>query len=93
MVAKQIQNCILQILKRALVTWQHYVFYLETNQLHPSTFRNYIKLQFITLMLMKFIPLSWATTPANKVFPVPGAPYNKIPVLCRMGRLANNSGY
>lgn len=47
----------------------------------------------VTLMLIKFIPLSRATTPANKVFPVPGAPYNKIPVVCRIGRFANNSGY
>lgn len=44
-------------------------------------------------MLMKFIPLSRATTAANSVFPVPGAPYSKTPDACRMGRFANNSGY
>lgn len=47
----------------------------------------------VTLTLMKFIPLSRATAPANSVFPVPGAPYSKTPDLCRMGRFANNSGY
>jgi hypothetical protein len=46
-----------------------------------------------TLILIKFIPLSRATTPASKVFPVPGGPYNSIPVLWRMGKFANNSGY
>ena len=46
-----------------------------------------------TLTLIKFIPLSRAITPASKVFPVPGGPYNSTPVLCRMGKLANSSGY
>lgn len=46
-----------------------------------------------TLTLIKFIPLSRAITPASKVFPVPGGPYNSTPVLCRMGKFANNSGY
>lgn len=32
-----------------------------------------------TLMLMKFIPLSLATALANRVFPVPGAPYSSTP--------------
>lgn len=33
----------------------------------------------LTLMLMKFIPLSLATALASSVFPVPGAPYSNIP--------------
>ena len=30
---------------------------------------------------------------ANKVFPVPGGPYSKIPLRNRIGQLANNFGY
>lgn len=46
----------------------------------------------LTLMLMKFIPLSLATALASRVFPVPGAPYSKIPERWRIGRLENRMG-
>lgn len=46
-----------------------------------------------TLMLMKFIPLSFATALASRVFPVPGAPNSNIPERWRIGRLENRMGY
>lgn len=44
-------------------------------------------------MLMKFIPLSFATALASRVFPVPGAPKSNIPERWRIGRLENKMGY
>lgn len=44
-------------------------------------------------MLMKLSPHSLATTPANNVFPVPGAPYSSIPDLSLRGQEENNMGY
>lgn len=42
---------------------------------------------------MKLSPHSLATTPANNVFPVPGAPYSSIPDLSLRGQEENNMGY
>lgn len=42
---------------------------------------------------MKLSPHSLATTPANNVFPVPGAPYSSIPDLSLRGQEENNIGY
>lgn len=47
----------------------------------------------LTFMLMKLSPHSLATTPANNVFPVPGAPYSSIPDLSLRGQEENNMGY
>ena len=46
----------------------------------------------VTLMLMKLRLHSLARTPANKVLPVPGAPYKSSPDRRRNGHCANNSG-
>jgi len=45
------------------------------------------------LMLIKLSPHSRATTPARRVFPVPGAPYSRRPERKRSGQLVNRAGY
>ena len=42
---------------------------------------------------MKLSPHSFATAPASKVLPVPGAPYSSSPDRNLRGQLANSSGY
>ena len=47
----------------------------------------------ITLTLMKLTEHSVAMAHANKVFPVPGAPYRSTADLILIGHPRNNSGY
>ena len=46
-----------------------------------------------TLMLTKFRLNSFATAPASRVFPVPGAPYSSNPHRCLMVHWLNSLGY